>query len=171
VDLGAVAGDTLAPVREAAERKGVAVGVALDADARGVHADPTALRQVLANLVENAVRHTSAGTVTVISRPDDGGVWVGVRDTGVGIPPEHLPRIFERFYRADASRARSSGGTGLGLSIVASLVDAHGGRIGVGEAPRGGAVFRVELPLAVDDGTGEEALPDLTSATAPARSP
>jgi signal transduction histidine kinase len=129
VDLGTVAGDTLAPVREAAERKGVAVGVALGADARAVHADPTALRQVLANLVENAVRHTATGSVTVVSRADDGGVWVGVRDTGVGIPPEHLPRIFERFYRADASRSREAGGTGLGLAIVKHLVEAHGGTV------------------------------------------
>jgi signal transduction histidine kinase len=129
VDVGGVATDTLLPVHEAADRKGVALGVELHPGARTVFADPTAIRQVLANLVENAVRHTPAGAVTVVTRPDAVGAWVGVRDTGVGIPAEHLPRIFERFYRADASRSREAGGTGLGLAIVKHLAEAHGGTV------------------------------------------
>ena len=129
VDVAAVAADTLTPLRDAADRKGVALGVAVDPAARTAHADPTALRQVLSNLVENAVRHTAAGSVTVVTRPDRAGVWVGVCDTGTGIPAEHLPRIFERFYRADASRSREAGGTGLGLAIVKHLAEAHGGTV------------------------------------------
>ena len=129
VDVAALAADILGPLREAAGRKSVRLGVALDPGARTAHADPTALRQVLTNLVENAVRHTAAGSVTVVTRRDGGGVWVGVQDTGTGIPPEHLPRIFERFYRADAARSREAGGTGLGLAIVKHLAEAHGGRV------------------------------------------
>jgi two-component system OmpR family sensor kinase len=137
-----------------------------------VEGDALRLRQIVGNLLTNARVHTPARAPVEVRVDARGATGViEVEDSGPGIPPDERERIFERFYRADASRARSSGGTGLGLSIVASLVDAHGGRIGVGDAPRGGAVFRVELPLAVDDGTGEEALPDLTSATAPARSP
>ena len=87
------------------------------------------MRQVLSNLADNAVRHTAGGRITVFAVPQDGGVQVGVRDTGVGIPAEHLPRIFERFYRVDPGRSREQGGTGLGLAIVRHLVEAHGGRV------------------------------------------
>jgi len=129
VDVRGVAADAIGPARAAADAKGVAVEVAIDDAAATVHADPTALRQVITNLVENAVRHTSAGSVTVFTRRDGRGTWVGVRDTGVGIAAPHLPRIFERFYRVDTGRSRDAGGTGLGLAIVRHLVEAHGGRV------------------------------------------
>ena len=103
--------------------------LAIGDDADRVVADPTALRQILTNLIENAVRHTERGVVRVFSSAEAGGVWIGVEDTGAGIPPVHLPRIFERFYRADPSRARDAGGTGLGLAIVKHLAEAHGGRV------------------------------------------
>jgi two-component system, OmpR family, phosphate regulon sensor histidine kinase PhoR len=129
VDVRAAAGDALAPVRSLADAKGVVLDLDVEEGAEVVQADPTALRQILTNLVDNAVRHTPAGRVTVFARPDSMGVWVGVRDTGEGIAPEHLPRIFERFYRADPARSREAGGTGLGLAIVRHLVEAHGGRV------------------------------------------
>ena len=101
-------------------------------DATEVFADRTAIRQIVSNLLENAIRHTKGGTVTVsselLSFADKRQVSLSVTDTGTGIAPEHLPRIFERFYRADSGRARESGGTGLGLAIVRHLVEAHGGR-------------------------------------------
>jgi signal transduction histidine kinase len=101
-----------------------------DPEASTVFADPTALRQILSNLVENAVRYTpEGGTVTVFSDRAEGGIQIAVRDTGVGIAPDHLSRIFERFYRVDPARSRDAGGTGLGLSIVRHLVEAHGGRV------------------------------------------
>ena len=129
IGLGAVATDVFAAARDAADKKGLVLEAAIAADATMVNADPTALRQVLGNLVDNAVRHTASGRVTLFSRRHERGVIVGVRDTGVGIAPEHLPRIFERFYRVDPGRAREAGGTGLGLSIVKHLVEAHGGRV------------------------------------------
>jgi signal transduction histidine kinase len=131
LDVRDVAIDTLADCQAAATAKGVQLATDIALDARTIYADRTALGQVLSNLTENAIRHTSIGTVTVFTHVDvsKGGLWVGVRDTGSGIPAEHLPRIFERFYRADPGRARDVGGTGLGLAIVKHLVEAHGGQV------------------------------------------
>jgi signal transduction histidine kinase len=85
---------------------------------------------VLTNLMDNSLRYTPAGgRITCRSRRVDAGVAVSISDDGTGITREHLPRIFERFYRADASRSREEGGTGLGLAIVKHLVEAHGGRV------------------------------------------
>jgi two-component system phosphate regulon sensor histidine kinase PhoR len=128
-DVRAAAAESAAPATATAAAKGVTLEVAVRQDAATVRADPTALRQILGNLIDNAVRHTHAGTVTVFTEAGEGGTWVGVSDTGIGIAPEHLPRIFERFYRVDPARSREAGGTGLGLAIVKHLVDAHGGRV------------------------------------------
>ena len=98
--------------------------------AERVYADAVALRQVLSNLFDNALRYTApGGKVTMLARREDHGVTVRVRDTGSGIPSDHLPRIFERFYRADPARSREEGGTGLGLAIVKHMVEAHDGRV------------------------------------------
>ena len=129
VDLAAVVGDDISTARAAADRKGLRLEVSVGPDAESLFADATALRQVVGNLVENALRHTAHGAVTLRTSRDGNGVSVSVSDTGCGIAPEHLPRIFERFYRVDPARSREEGGTGLGLSIVKHLVDAHGGRL------------------------------------------
>ena len=129
VDLSEVVGEILASLEPAASKKALAVRTYFPAPATSAWADRTAIRQILSNLVENAIRHTSRGVITVFSEAAPDGVWVGVRDTGEGIPEEHLTRIFERFYRADASRARDHGGTGLGLAIVRHMAEAHGGRV------------------------------------------
>lgn len=130
VEIDAMAGEVLAGVAAAAASKGLQLREEIDPGSRQVHADPVALRQILTNLVDNAIRHTTSGSITVFAQPArDGGVMVGVRDTGSGIPAEHLPRVFERFYRVDASRSRQEGGTGLGLAIVKHMVEAHGGRV------------------------------------------
>lgn len=111
-----------------------------------VAADRERLGQILRNLLTNAVTHTpEGGTVSVATRRD-GGVTIAVRDTGPGIAPDHLPRIFDRFYRADPSRARATGGSGLGLAIVKQLVEAHGGVVRAENGPGGGAVFSFTLP-------------------------
>jgi signal transduction histidine kinase len=109
--------------------KGITLRVDVQPPSMAVDADPTAMRQVLTNLVDNAVRHTAEGEVVVQARSSNGGVAVAVKDTGAGIRAEHLTRIFERFYRVDTARSREEGGTGLGLAIVKHLVEAHGGRV------------------------------------------
>src|SRR5204862_4123225 len=116
-------------------------------DARRVDADPTALRQVLGNLVENAVRYTSRGAITVRAEASaNGGITLGVADTGSGIPTEHLGRIFERFYRVDSGRGRDEGGTGLGLAIVRHLVEAHGGTVRAESAVGRGTTISLRFP-------------------------
>jgi signal transduction histidine kinase len=130
VDVAGAAADAILPCRDSAHEKGVALEVDVPAEAATATADPTAVRQIIANLVDNSLRYTPAGgRITVFAERERNGVWIGVRDTGIGIPLEHLPRIFERFYRVDPARSREAGGTGLGLSIVRHLAEAHGGRV------------------------------------------
>jgi two-component system phosphate regulon sensor histidine kinase PhoR len=122
--------EAIAPYRDEAAQRGSAIIVSVEANAGTIHADPIALRQALGNLIENAIRYTPrGGTITVFSRRQNSATAIGVQDTGTGIPAEHLPRIFERFYRVDPARSRAAGGTGLGLAIVKHLVEAHGGRV------------------------------------------
>lgn len=112
--------------------------------------DQDRIQQVLANLLDNALRHTPpAGRVTVAGRRHGQTVEVAVADTGDGIAPEHLTRVFERFYRVDDGRSRERGGSGIGLAIARALVEAHGGRIRADSAGRGeGSTFTVALPSA-----------------------
>ncbi len=155
VDVRAVAEEVIGAVRRSrtatASRSGQvaqpSIEVAIHPEAPLVIADPTAVRQIISNLVDNAIRYTPAdGTVEIFTRPDAGGTWIGVRDTGIGIAPEHLPRIFERFYRADAARSREAGGTGLGLAIVRHLVEAHGGRVHATSEPGRGTTVSAFFP-------------------------
>jgi len=123
------ASDGFGRVRASAKAKGVTLDIAIEARSRTIYADRTALEQILLKLLENAIRHTGeGGRITIRTTRGDDGVSLAVGDTGSGIPPEHLPRIFERFYRGDSGRSREAGGTGLGLAIVRHLVEAHGGR-------------------------------------------
>jgi signal transduction histidine kinase len=141
--------------RVQAAAKGIALQVDLPADLPLVDADHQRIGQVLGNLLSNALTHTpSGGEITIVARrcPElvEGAkgskVEVSISDTGEGIPPEHLPYVFERFYRADKSRSRVTGGTGLGLSIAKQLVEAHGGTIGVESTLGEGSVFWFTLP-------------------------
>lgn len=128
LDAGPVAREVWSLLSARAEERQVRFDTAIGKGAEQVRADPDAFRQVLSNLLDNALRHSSGGgRITLRTRRDDAGVVVGVSDTGSGITREHLPRIFERFYRADPARSRDDGGTGLGLAIVKHLVEAHGG--------------------------------------------
>jgi two-component system sensor histidine kinase BaeS len=129
-----------------AEASGVAVRVNAP-DPVEVFADPARLRQALGNLVANAVRHTPAGgAVEVMVRAHAAEAVLTVTDTGPGIAAEHLPHLFDRFYRAEPSRSRATGGSGLGLAITKHLIEAHHGRIDVTSAPGAGATFTIRLP-------------------------
>jgi len=112
-----------------------------------VHADPSALGQIFDNLFSNAIRYTPpGGAIEVTARPAGRFVEVAVRDSGAGIAAAQLPRIFERFYRADRARARAEGGTGLGLAIVKHLVEAHGGHVAAESELGRGTTIRFSLP-------------------------
>jgi len=112
-----------------------------------VYADSEAVSQILSNLMENAIKYTPAGgRIAVGATPQGSMVQFFVRDTGIGIPEEDLPRLFERFYRVDKARSRELGGTGLGLSIVKHLVAAHNGTTSVQSRLHEGSTFSFSLP-------------------------
>lgn len=130
-----------------AERLGVALRGTVSAPGLAVRGDRDRLVQVLMNLLDNALRYTPrGGAVTIEALATRGHVEITVADTGGGVPPEHLPHLFERFYRVESARSPQAGGTGLGLAIVRNLVEAHAGRVRVASAPGEGTTFLIELP-------------------------
>ncbi len=132
---------------DAAARAGVGLRVETAPGVPTLWADGEQLLRVLGNLVNNALRHTPhGGMITLGARLADEGVALRVTDTGEGIPEEHLPNVFERFYRVDAARHNESGGSGLGLAIVRSIVEAHGGEVSVTSTPGEGTTFTCRLP-------------------------
>jgi two-component system OmpR family sensor kinase len=147
VDLLALATDSVHDARSIAPKRKISMEVFDGPGTPEVLGDEARLRQVLGNLVANALQHTpeTAGITVRVGTDDDHAV-LEVCDEGPGMSQEDAHRVFERFYRADSSRARASGGTGLGLSIVDSLVYAHGGRVSVTTAPGQGCRFKVDLP-------------------------
>ncbi|MDD2553002.1 MAG: ATP-binding protein [Desulfotomaculaceae bacterium] len=121
-----------------------------------VHADPDMIRQVLLNLIDNAINYTQAGGVIRISAGiENGFMKVDVQDNGIGLPPENVARLFERFYRVDKARSRDLGGTGLGLSIVKHIIEVHKGRVQVESKVGKGSTFSFLLPLAENE-TGHQ---------------
>ncbi len=131
------------------EAKGVRLAVPSACGAGRVLGDDDRLCQIFLNLLSNALRYTPpGGSVEVRGYRDQDQVCVVVQDSGIGIAPEHLQHIFDRFYRADKSRSRSQGGTGIGLTIAKHLVDLHGGGITVSSVPGSGSTFTVSLPSA-----------------------
>lgn len=155
VDLGAVAQAAVDVARGSAEAKGLTLTLVAHGGPLGViRGDPTRLQQVVSNLIGNAIKFTpSGGSITVELEPVDGRAQLVVRDTGCGVSPAALPRLFDRFVQAESSSTRVHGGLGLGLAIVRYLVEVHGGEVGAQSAGEGqGAVFRVLLPLASELG-------------------
>jgi two-component system phosphate regulon sensor histidine kinase PhoR len=156
VDVAASAREAWAGLADRAAGRGVDFALDVPADALLVEADPDAVRQVLTNLFDNSLRYTPrGGRITFHARPEGAGVRLSVSDTGAGIASEHLPRIFERFYRADQSRSRDEGGTGLGLAIVKHLVEAHGGRVWAESARGRGTTVHSWLPEPARDNPPE----------------
>jgi two-component system, OmpR family, phosphate regulon sensor histidine kinase PhoR len=145
IGVDAAAREAWAPFAErAADRK---VTFETSTDSATVESDPEALRQIFTNLFDNALRHTPAGgRIRVAVQRERAATAIGVSDTGSGIPAEHLPRIFERFYRVDPGRSRQEGGTGLGLAIVKHLVEAHGGRVEAESELGRGTTIRLYFP-------------------------
>ncbi len=135
-------------LRPQSDAKGVTLAVDVPTGLPEVDIDRERIGQVLRNLLNNALAHTpGGGEIGVSALGENGSVWVSVCDTGEGITPEDLPHVFDRFYRADRSRARQTGGYGLGLAIVKQLVQAHGGTITVESEPGKGSTFRFSVPV------------------------
>ncbi len=146
VDLGALIEGLLSHFKILTESQQIELSSSLD-EVETVFGDQLKLRQLLVNLLTNAIRYTPAGgKVHLTLKNVDSGVEVAIADTGIGIPAEDIPKIFDRFYRADKARSRQYGGSGLGLSIVKSIVDAHSGSIKVDSVVGEGSVFTVMLP-------------------------
>ncbi|GBE67670.1 two-component sensor histidine kinase [Mycobacterium sp. MFM001] len=151
VDLLALASDAVHDAQAIAPGRTIAMDVLDGPGTPEVLGDEARLRQVLSNLMANALQHTpESADITVRVGTDGDNAVLEVADKGPGMSKEDAARVFERFYRTDSSRARTSGGTGLGLSIVDSLVHAHGGTVSVTTAPGEGCRFRVSLPRVAD---------------------
>jgi two-component system phosphate regulon sensor histidine kinase PhoR len=135
-------------VKEAAERKKISISQTEIPPSLVVEADRNDLEQVFINLLDNAIKYTQEGgrvTISAIEK-DQREIKFSIKDNGIGIPKEDIPRIFERFYRVDKGRSQELGGTGLGLSIVKHLVQAHGGRVWVESQPGKGSAFFFTVP-------------------------
>jgi signal transduction histidine kinase len=145
--------DVVADAVEAAQPAARAKSIELSAETRTlptIVGDRARLAQVLDNFVSNAIKFTPAGgRVIVTTTVCEDGVEVQVADTGVGVPPEELPRLFQRFFRTHAATTQAIPGTGLGLAIAKAIVDGHGGRIDVESEEGTGTIFRFRLPAAV----------------------
>jgi two-component system, OmpR family, phosphate regulon sensor histidine kinase PhoR len=146
VDMSGLVTDVVERLRAQADRGGLVLQTHLSPTLPQIPADRDRLEQVLVNLVHNAIKFTApGGRVSVTASADGQHLTVSVSDTGVGISPDDLPRVFERFYKAD--RARAGGGTGLGLAIARHIIEAHGGRIWVVSVEGKGSTFSFSLPL------------------------
>jgi signal transduction histidine kinase len=156
-DLAEIISRKVSQIQPAATEKGIQITTDLNTNIEKVNIDPVRMEQVIYNLLTNAMKYTpSGGHVTVVLKKVDGGesphlpgtgILITVSDTGIGIAPEHLAYIFERFYRVQDSCERAAGGTGLGLAIVKQLMEAHNGRVWVESEPGKGSRFSVWLPV------------------------
>ncbi len=142
-----VAEEVLALLRDRAVKKGLSLKASVPADLGTIEADRDRLVQIMTNLVENAVKFTDKGGVTLGIAEEAGRTFLFVTDTGIGIPEKHLPRLGERFYRVDTARSRQMGGTGLGLAIVKHLVRAHGWEMKIESKVGKGTTVRIVLPV------------------------
>jgi two-component system phosphate regulon sensor histidine kinase PhoR len=147
VDLGALVANAVKISEQLIKTKGLTVETDMAKGLPLIRGDMFRLEQVFINLVDNAVKYTEKGSIKIAALQEGQNVRITITDTGIGIPPEQLPRIFERFYVVDKSRSRKLGGTGLGLSIVKHIVLLHSGRITAESEPGKGTAFTVVLPV------------------------
>jgi signal transduction histidine kinase len=152
VALAPIVRQVVSEIGVAAKGKTVSIEPEIPEDLPPLDADPERVHQVLFNLVDNAVRFVpEGGEIRIAAHRRNGSIEISVADNGVGIAPEHLPRVFERFYRVDSARSRDEGGTGIGLAIARSVVEAHGGHIRADSSPGQGAVFTFDLPAVLPE--------------------
>ncbi|MBO3700327.1 cell wall metabolism sensor histidine kinase WalK [Roseivirga sp. E12] len=147
-DIVRTAHEVIDQLENKVEKRGLVIG--FDEDYNHpifVHADAERIYRVLMNLVSNAIKYTDEGSIDVGFEVNESEVQVFIRDTGVGIPPEDLSRIFERFFRVDKSRSKERGGTGLGLAIVKHILEAHDTKVSVTSTVKKGSVFSFKLPI------------------------
>ena len=148
---GALVSDAVKAADPAYSAKGVALDAHVEPDVPAIEADGERIAEVLVNLLTNALRHTPpGGIVNVLAQQRDDQLEIAVVDNGEGIAPEHIGRVFERFYRIDPARSRASGGTGIGLAIVRAIVEAHGGTVTAtspGTGSGSGTTVTVLLPI------------------------
>jgi two-component system sensor histidine kinase VicK len=149
--LADVLKNTYDAMRMEARKKGHDVTLEFVSMLPDIVADRARIEQVIVNVLSNAIKYTpDGGRIEMAAGAAGDGVWVSVKDNGIGVPPEDMPRLFERFYRVDRARSRQSGGTGLGLSIAREIVDAHGGEIQIDSTLGEGTCVTVRLPLRVE---------------------
>lgn len=146
-DLAAATQELASVFRSAMERAGLRYSVTCDALAEPVFIDREMWEKIVLNLLSNAFKYTFDGEVRVETRTSDGGAELVVADTGIGIPPDALPQLFNRFYRVPGANGRTHEGSGIGLSLVRELINLHGGSIEVQSAPGHGSAFRVRIPF------------------------
>jgi signal transduction histidine kinase len=146
-DVREVVESAVAGLKMPASAKNITLSTHIPNNLPPIQADPERIGQVLRNLINNAILYTeNAGKITITAQPETNGISIAVTDTGKGIAPEHIPHLFDRFYRADESRNRATGGTGLGLAITKALVDMHHGNITVDSTVGEGTTFKFTLP-------------------------
>ena len=146
-DINRTIKDTAATFEGTCSAKGITFDLTFADSIQMVYADLGKIQQVLYNLIDNAIKFSHEDSIIYIQtsiRYEK--IFISVKDTGIGIPKEHLSRIFERFYRVDKARSRAAGGTGLGLAIVRDTVEKRGGTVEAANRPGGGAVFTVRWP-------------------------
>ncbi len=146
VDIAALIDKVMILFEHRADRKNIELKIERPDDPVVIQADAFRLEQLLSNLIDNAVKYTEQGAITVCIEKKPEEIAINIHDTGIGIPSEHIPRIFERFYVVDKSRSRTLGGTGLGLAIVKHIAQLHGGDVSVESSPYEGTTFTITLP-------------------------
>ena len=153
IDLPEIFRDVMCQLRSLPEGKNARIETAIGSELHPITGDRVLLTHALLNLVHNAVKYGAVGgPIEVTAEDADGGVMIAVCDHGPGIEPDHMPRIFERFFQSQRPDAATTRGTGLGLDIVKGVVESHGGRVTVASEPGHGAIFSVWLPYETADG-------------------
>jgi two-component system phosphate regulon sensor histidine kinase PhoR len=151
IHLGDLLDNLMNIFKDQIRKKKLKIAINIDSKLESFQGERFKIEQLLINLIDNAIKYTEKGTISISAESDARHIIIKIEDTGIGIPEDNIPRIFERFYVVDKSRSRKLGGTGLGLSIVKHIVYLHQGDIEVRSEPNKGTVFIVRLPLNLEN--------------------